>query len=74
MRGLIDKKGEQFAVLRGQVLYDLEGVASGRREGEFIVDLAGKPVWRVVGDGVYTLDGSETIGYFGGDVPEEMMW
>ena len=74
MRGLVDKKGEQFAVLRGQVLYDLEGVATGRREGDFIVDLSGKRVWRVVGHGVYTLDGSESIGYFGSDAPEDMMW
>ena len=74
MRGLVDKKGEQFAVLRGQILYDLEDVATGKREGDFIVDLAGKRVWRIVGDGVYTLDGSESIGYFGSDMPERMTW
>lgn len=74
MRGLVDKKGEQFAVLRGQILYDLEDVATGKREGDFIVDLAGKRVWRIVGDGVYTLDGSESIGYFGSDMPEKMTW
>ncbi|MBK6324432.1 MAG: hypothetical protein KA362_09225 [Chloroflexi bacterium] len=74
MRGLVDKKGEQFAVLRGQILYDLEDVATGKREGDFIVDLAGKRVWRIVGDGVYSLDGSESIGYFGSDMPERMTW
>jgi hypothetical protein len=65
MRGLIDRKGEQFAYLIGNVLYTLEGEESGRLEKPFIVDLAGKKIWRVVGDGVYTLDGSETIGYLG---------
>jgi hypothetical protein len=65
MRGLIDRKGEQFAYLIGNVLYTLEGEESGRLEKPFIVDLAGKKIWRVVGDGIYTLDGSETIGYLG---------
>jgi hypothetical protein len=63
MRGLIDRKGEQFAYLIGNVLYTLEGEVSGRFEKPFIVDMAGNKIWRVVGDGVYTLDGSETIGY-----------
>ena len=63
MRGLIDKKGEQFAYFLGNTLYTLDDELSGRLEGEFIVDLAGIRVWRVVGDGVYALDGMETIGY-----------
>jgi hypothetical protein len=63
MRGLIDRKGEQFAYLLGNVLYTLDGEVSGRLEKPFIVDLAGNKIWRVVGDGVYTLDGTETIGY-----------
>jgi len=63
MRGLIDRKGEQFAYLIGNVLYTLAGEVSGRFEKPFIVDTAGNKIWRVVGDGVYTLDGSETIGY-----------
>ena len=63
MRGLIDRKGEQFAYLLGNVLYTLAGEESGRLEKSFIVDLAGNKIWRVVGDGLYTLDGSETIGY-----------
>jgi len=65
MRGLIDRKGEQFAYLIGNVLYTLAGEESGRLEKPFIVDLSGNKIWRVVGDGVYTLDGSETIGYLG---------
>ncbi|MCB8922502.1 MAG: hypothetical protein H6662_13030 [Ardenticatenaceae bacterium] len=65
MRGLIDRKGEQFAYLEGTILYTLEGEPTGRLEGEFILDLGGKKIWRVVGDGVYSLDGAESIGYFG---------
>ena len=71
MRGLIDRKGEQFAYLQGSVLYTLEGEATGRWEGEFIVDLSGKQVWRVVGDAVYSLDGMESIGYFSGEKSED---
>ncbi|MBP8950671.1 MAG: hypothetical protein KBG73_17630 [Candidatus Promineofilum sp.] len=63
MRGLIDRKGEQFAYLIGDVLYTMDGEPSGRLAGEYILDLAGKPTWRVVGDGVYALKGLETIGY-----------
>ena len=74
MRGLIDRKGEQFAYLQGSVLYTLEGEATGRREGEFIVDLAGNHVWRVVGDAVYSLDGMESIGYFSSEKSEDLTW
>ncbi len=63
MRGLIDKKGEQFAYFLGNTLYTLDDEPSGRLEGEFIVDVVGNRIWRVVGDGVYSLDGMETIGY-----------
>ncbi len=65
MRGLIDRKGEQFAYLQGDMLFTLEGEATGRLRNGFIEDMAGNPIWRVVGDGVYTLNSSETIGYFG---------
>ena len=74
MRGLMDRKGEQFAYLQGSILYDLDGEAVGRLEGEFIVNQQGGRIWRVVGDGVYALDGSETIGFFGGEQPEEAIW
>ncbi len=70
MRGLIDRKGEQFAYLQDNVLYTLEGEPTGRLEGEFIVDMAGNRVWRVVGDAVYSLDGMESIGYFGSEKME----
>ncbi len=42
MRSLTDKKGEQFAYLENNILYDMEGVATGSLEGDFIVDLVGK--------------------------------
>ena len=67
MRSLTDKKGEQFAYLENNVLYDMDGVATGSLEGDFIVDLIGNRIWRVVGDCVYTKDSSESIGFLGGD-------
>ncbi len=71
MRGLVDRKGEQFAYLIGNTLYTLDDEPSGRLEGEFIVDLAGKPIWRVVGDGVYAVKGLETIGYITNERPDD---
>ena len=66
MRGLIDRKGEQFAYIDGNVLYTMDNEPTGRIEGNFIVDIAGNRMWRLVGDGVYSLDGMETIGFIGG--------
>ncbi len=71
MRGLIDRKGEQFGYFVGDVLYTLDDVATGRIEGEFVVDMAGKRMWRLVGDAVYALDGSDTIGYIGGEISDQ---
>ncbi len=71
MRGLVDRKGEQFAYLIGNTLYTMDDEPSGRLEGEFIVDLAGMPVWRVVGDGVYAVKGMETIGYITNERPDD---
>lgn len=73
MRGLIDRKGEQFAYMVGDVVYTLNGEPTGRLEGGFILDLAGNQRWRVNGDGVYSLDGSETIGFLGGEVSNEYL-
>ncbi len=70
MRGLIDRKGEQFAYLQGSMLYTLDGEPTGRLEGEFVVDLAGNKIWRVVGDAVYSLDGMESVGFFGSEKME----
>lgn len=72
MRGLIDRKGEQFAYLQGSVLYTLDDEPTGRLEGQFIVDTAGNRVWRVVGDAVYSLDGSESIGFFSSEKGEDL--
>lgn len=70
-RGLIDRKGEQFAYLQGNVLYTLEGEATGRIEDHFVVDTAGNRMWRIQGDAVYSLDGNETIGYFSSPAPAD---
>jgi hypothetical protein len=70
MRGLIDRKGEQFAYFEGNVLYTLDGDVTGRIEGDYIVDTAGNRVWRVVGDAIYALDGSKTVGYMGGEISD----
>lgn len=73
MRGLIDRKGEQFGYLVGNTLYTLDDEPTGRVEGQFIVDLAGNPMWRLVGDAVYTLDSSETVGYFSSEIPDRFV-
>ena len=70
-RGLLDRKGELFAYLEGDTLYTLDGEITGRLEGGYIVDTAGNRVWLVQQDGVYTLDGSRAVGYFGGRTPAE---
>lgn len=72
MRGLIDRKGEQFAYFVGNTLYTLDDEPTGRLEQKFIVDLSGNRMWRVVGDGVYSLDGMETIGFIGSEVPDSI--
>ncbi len=63
MRGLIDTKGEQFGYLRANTLYTLDGEPTGHLELNYIVDLSGKRIWRIIGDGVYALDGIKAIGY-----------
>ena len=70
MRSLIDRKGEQFAYFEGVVLFTPDGVPTGRIEGELILDVAGNPMWRIVGDAVYALDSSETIGYIGSEMSD----
>lgn len=69
MRGLIDRKGEQFGYLIGSLLYTLDGEPTGRIDGDLIVDTEGNPTWRLLGDAVYSLDGNETIGYFTEEKP-----
>ncbi len=69
MQGLISPKGELFAYRRGNRLYTLEDELTGIISHDTITDLAGVPRWRILGDGVYTLDGLEAIGYFGAPTP-----
>lgn len=69
MQGLISPKGELFAYRRGHQLFTLEDEPAGVIEGEFVLDLSGQRMWRLIGDGVYTLDGLESIGYFGAPRP-----
>jgi hypothetical protein len=71
MRALLDYKGEVFGYLRGTTLYTLNDEETGKLTAEYVVDLAGNPVWRVYGDGVYSLDGFLPIGYFGPEMPPE---
>lgn len=69
-RGLIDPSGEQFAYLYGATLYTLDDEATGRREGDFIVDMEGNRMWRIEGDAVYKMDGTP-VGYLGEERPDE---
>lgn len=71
-RGLLDKKGELFAYLEGVVLYTLDGEVTGRLEGNYIVDTVGNRIWRVFDDGVYTLDGTNVVGYFSAQTPDDV--
>ncbi|MDJ0755694.1 MAG: hypothetical protein QNJ45_19365 [Ardenticatenaceae bacterium] len=66
IRGLISKKGELFAYLKGDELYTLDWELTGRldRANHQVVDLAGKPIWRLYGDTIYHLDQYESLGYF----------
>ena len=68
-RGLHDPKGELFAYLEGNVLYTIEGDATGRLEGGYIVDMAGSKIWRVDKDGVYSIETGHAVGYFGSSSP-----
>ena len=67
MRGIYGRKGEQFAYLEGDMLFTLEDEHTGYIRQEFIVDMQESPVWRIVGDAIYSLDGNETIGFIGSE-------
>ncbi|HNS39895.1 MAG TPA: hypothetical protein PKJ56_06565 [Promineifilum sp.] len=71
MRGLVSPKGEQFGYVIGDTLYTMDDEPTGRLRGEFIVNMAGDPIWRLVGDGVYSLNGMETIGYLTSERSED---
>jgi hypothetical protein len=69
-RGLLDRKGELFAYLEGDVLYTLESEATGRLEAGFIIDMVGNKIWRIEGDAVYAIDSGEVIGYLSDSSPD----
>lgn len=71
IRGIVDRKGEQFAYIEGATVYTLEGEPTGYLRQDHIVDLAGNPVWKLVGDSIHTLDMSETIGFISGGRPRD---
>lgn len=71
-RGLIDRKGELFAYLRGNILYTLDDEMTGTLSEGFIVDTAGNRVWRVEGHALRTLDGNETVGYLGSALADDL--
>lgn len=71
-RGLIDRKGELFAYLRGNLLYTLDDEITGSLEEGYIVDTAGNRVWRVEGDALWSLDGSESVGFLGSPLPDDL--
>lgn len=70
IRGVFDRKGELFAYRQGNDLVTLEGELSGKIVGDYVVDLAGVRIWRIVGDALYTADSAESIGYFGAAMPD----
>lgn len=72
MQGLISPKGELFAYRQGNRLYTLDDELTGHITDGYVTDLAGAPRWRIIGDGVYTLDGLEAIGYFGAPIPDQL--
>ena len=67
MRGIVDRKGEMFAYEQNGVIFTLDDEPTGRIQGDFVIDLAGNKVWRVVGDGLYTLVEMEPVGYLGAE-------
>ncbi|MBK9049805.1 MAG: hypothetical protein IPL78_02445 [Chloroflexi bacterium] len=73
MRGIIDRKGEMFAYEQNGTIYTLDDEPTGRIQGDFVVDLAGNNVWRIVGDGLYTLVEMEPVGYLGTEKREDLL-
>jgi len=67
MRGLVSPKGEQFGYVIGDALFTLDDEPAGYLRGDYVVNMAGERVWRIVGDGIYSLNGMESIGYLTGE-------
>jgi hypothetical protein len=68
---LLDRKGELFGYVAQDRLFTLDDEPAGYVEGDLIVDLAHRPIWRIIGDGFYLLDALEPVGYFSSAPPEE---
>lgn len=69
-RGIYDKNGELFGYLVGKALYDLDDNQQGvLREGK-VIDMNGKEMWVVKGDGLYTPKG-DSVGYLGAKFREQ---
>lgn len=73
MRGIVDRKGEMFAYELNGTIYTLDDEPTGRIQGNFVVDLVGNKVWRLVGDGLYTLREMEPVGYLGTEKREDLL-
>lgn len=62
-----------FAYEHKGMIYTLDDEPTGRIQDGYVVDLAGNKVWRVVGDGLYTLVEMEPIGYLGAEKREDLL-
>ena len=73
MRGLVDRKGEMFGYEENGRLFTLENQPTGSISGDYIVDLAGNKIFRLVGDCLYSLDGMEPFAYLGEEKGSEYL-
>jgi hypothetical protein len=68
-RGIYDKNGELFGYLIGKAVYDLDDNQQGVVRNGIVVDMNGSEMWRIKGDGLYTLKGV-SMGYLGAQFKE----
>ena len=64
MHGIVDRKGEQFAYVENNVVFTMDGEPTGYVQKRAVVDLAGAPVWRIIGDCIYQMGSLEPVGFF----------
>ena len=62
-----------FADAATGAIYTLDDEPTGHIQGDFVVDLAGNKVWRLVGDGLYTLREMEPVGYLGTEKRDDLL-
>jgi hypothetical protein len=70
MQGVYDYRGECFGYIVGNILYDLQGEASGLVTPKAITALDGTLIWHRDRDGLYDLHW-ESVGYIGSPTKEE---